>query len=269
MKCMYCKDDALPQKALCSVCLQDTERRRAQTSILPSQRKEYEREMYPPAEPASHIARLLAFCLDLLVLGIISQLILFFAFQLMEIDYRFLKDVLQPSGGVWSVEALDKLRIISFVSVASLAVPAILYNVIFEASFLGATPGKLSLGLIVESNSGEPLAFDQAVRRFAIKGCAAVFPLLLVIASAATGCSAARMLLLLALFGVLVSFVTLIDPFFIFLTPGRRALHDLIGGSCVVQRVKAGWLSYLFSVFALIFLAVMLIMTVALWGSAY
>jgi hypothetical protein len=145
---MYCKDDALPQKALCSVCLQDTERRRAQTSILPSQRKEYEREMYPPAEPASHIARLLAFCLDLLVLGIISQLILFFAFQLMEIDYRFLKDVLQPSGGVWSVEALDKLRIISFVSVASLAVPAILYNVIFEASFLGATPGKLSLGLI-------------------------------------------------------------------------------------------------------------------------
>jgi hypothetical protein len=77
------------------------------------------------------------------------------------------------------------------------------------------------------------------------------------------------MLLLLALFGVLVSFVTLIDPFFIFLTPGRRALHDLIGGSCVVQRVKAGWLSYLFSVFALIFLAVMLIMTVALWGSAY
>jgi uncharacterized RDD family membrane protein YckC len=214
------------------------------------------------------LARLLAAALDVIVVAILSQFALYFALHMMGWSAQ---DILGFKPGAelgLAIEAAEKIQMVSFISVASYAVPAILYNVLFEASALGATPGKLALGLIVESKSGALLSLDEAIRRFAVKGSSAFFSLLLVSAATAKGCSASQMIFLLALLGALVSFVSLIDPVFIFFTGGRRALHDLVGGSCVVTSREIGWQSYLFGVIALGGLVVMLVMTGIFWLSA-
>lgn len=192
-----------------------------------------------------------------MLLTVVSQITMFIAFKLVRVDLNMLRSLRQQGELAMAMGLADQLTTFGTIAVASYAVPAILYNILFEISPFGATPGKILLGLGVESSSGETLALDQAIRRFAIKGGAAVFPLFLVSAASVTGCGAMRLVLLLALVGLIVGLVTVIDPCFILFTREREALHDMIAGSRVVKRQNVGVVRYGWAVFAVMFLLVL------------
>lgn len=83
--------------------------------------------------------------------------------------------------------------------------PVWLYFVLFETSRLGATPGKIVLGLVVVDAGGRHLSFNQATVRWLAKFLA--IPTLFLSFARAEG------------------------------SPRKQALHDSIAGTFVVQRV--------------------------------
>lgn len=253
---MYCTNEAAPHKALCEGCLEEAQRRRTESSLLPSQRMaEYEAET--PVNLPPHFARFLSACIDLVLLTVVSQITSFIAFKLVRVDVNMLRSLRQQGELAIAMGLADQVTTLAAVAVASYAVPAMLYNILFEVSPFGATPGKIILGLGVQSRSGEILDLDQAIRRFAVKGGAAVFPLFLVSAATITGCGAMRLMFLLALVGFVVGIVTAVNPLFILFTREREALHDMIAGSRVVKRQDAGWVRYGLAVLAILFLLVL------------
>jgi uncharacterized RDD family membrane protein YckC len=134
------------------------------------------------------------------------------------------------------------------------------YHVLFECSSVGATPGKLILGIRVVDRSGERASVEQTIRRTLWKQAALLGTVALVII--ALGLSAVGLFPLVAILtpflATAIAVVGVGGYLMAGVTIGRRALHDVMS-DCVVVIVEdyPRALRTMFAIFAVIVVGVM------------
>ena len=137
--------------------------------------------------------RFASYIIDNMVLGIIL-LVLFILIGI----------VISMAGGFGGNSLYEIMRIAGYLIMLTVVW---LYYALFESSKLGATPGKMLLGIAVADSTGGKVSFLRASGRFFGK----------------------------ALSGMILFIGYLITAF----TPKKQALHDIISGSLVIRKEKA------------------------------
>jgi len=107
----------------------------------------------------------------------------------------------------------------------SVGLIGLLYNL--TDGFLGRTPGKMILGLMIADKEGEKASIEKLMARFALKNIGSIFAVL----ALAITISAVEIL------GQVLGIVALIG-FFFALGEGKLALHDMIAKTAVYKKTE-------------------------------
>jgi uncharacterized RDD family membrane protein YckC len=189
--------------------------------------------------------RVFAFLWDALLLSGFAWLIayavtsIFFHTAMRDIEsLANLKTILLSYGGrlISSPQSLGS--IVGAVLVIPQAIK-LLYLAFWESS-IGATPGKLLMGLKVLRLDGQGLSLEESVKRNFYKTIASIVPALTVavllplIGALPISVLIAPFALLAALLGTLV--FSIVDHLYVFIDSDNQSLHDQYAGSVVVQK---------------------------------
>ncbi len=248
MTCLNCDNDAAPDNALCSECFDRAAQGRQSIRNL---REEITFVQGRPKQDTSsgrlpnHGLRLLACLCDFTILSVFSTglfYILAYVFGLDLVKLARLKQ-LGSSNGV--IGATKLVELASLVSAISYLVPGWLYYIFSECSHFQGTLGKKLVGLSVTSG-GSTIGVDTSTKRFALKFAASIVPYV-VLPLISAGCIVS---ILFLPFVIIVMIATglfmVVNPFFVFFTSRRQALHDLLAGTEVTRERDTGWKGILF-----------------------
>jgi uncharacterized RDD family membrane protein YckC len=187
----------------------------------------------------SHLARLLAFTLDSLLLSVVADLISIVAFGLFAVDIDLIANIgATRSGPSLSNIQIEQLKLFSVITVGAYLMPAALFHLFFEGSFLAATPGKMIYGLKVANPTGEDLGAYGAFKRFMIKGSAYIFPALMVPVLTLRLLEVGAFSTLLAVLGVATFLINGLIPGLAIIDRHRRGIHDLVAESRVIATTE-------------------------------
>lgn len=245
VQCLYCDDKAAPRKALCEACFAAHAAPQVDEEI-PSPKDNYpQTELHDVIGIPPHTPRLAAFILDFLLLSLVADLVSIVAVGLFAVD----TDLIAQRGAATSndnpallSQHIAELRIFAVIMIGANLIPAALYHLFFE-SFYGATPGKMICGLTLASTADNSLTADAVLKRFAIKGSAYAYYILLIPGQAVGWGQMGWFSLVLAFLGVMISIINLINPLLVFYKE-RRGLHDMVAGTRVVVDKEASVARY-------------------------
>lgn len=203
--------------------------------------------LYNESDIPAHSARLLAFLFDSLLLSLIADLVSIVAVVLFSVDGDLMTRLqvsAQADDPSLITLHLAEFRLFAVIMIGAYLIPAALYHVFFEGSFLAATPGKMICGLNIVDTANQPLSVDKALKRFMVKGSAFIFPAIM-IPGLSVGCTGMGLVSLgLAVTAVLTVLINVTNPLFVLLQQERRGLHDMVAGSHVVTRVDVSAARY-------------------------
>ncbi len=240
MQCLYCDNQAAPRKALCDACFA--------THAAP---QEYEEEPspelnFPPTElhdlrgVPPHTTRAAAFLLDALLLSLVADLVSIVTVGLFSVDTDLMTRLQASTAhdAALATQHLAEFRIFAVFMIGANLIPAALYHLFFE-SFFAATPGKMVCGLKIESSVDNPLSAIAVLKRFAVKGSAYVYYILLIPGISIGWMEMGWLSLVLAILGVMITIINLSNPFLVVFQSEHRGLHDMVAASRVVVHTEA------------------------------
>ena len=237
MQCLQCEKEAQPANALCEECFAAAGGRRRGFAAG-------ETNLSKPAPTAGqgkvapHVLRLISYLCDCSLISFFYLAIYKIGIFLAQIDTKAIERAYAAKDVVQITRLADQIQLMTLISALSYIVPAWFYFVLFECSKFQATPGKTLVGLVVVEG-GDQLNIDTATKRFLLKFSTAICPLVL-IPALGSGCFVGLLFPLILIVLLATFLFALINPFFVFFTARRQALHDLILGTQVVHDRELG-----------------------------
>ncbi len=240
VQCLYCEHEAAPRKALCEACfaahaapLEDDEAPSPEQTFHPS-------ELHNIRRVPAQLPRAAAFLLDALLLSLVADLIGIIAVGLFDVDSDLMTRVkastlaYDPST---TLQHTAEFRIFAVFMIGANLIPATLYHLFFE-SFFAATPGKMVCGLRIESLGEESLSVIAVLKRFIVKGSAYIYYILIIPAISIGWMEMGWLSLVLAMLGVIVTIINLINPLLVMFHSERRGLHEMVSASRVIVHTE-------------------------------
>lgn len=178
--------------------------------------------------------RLLAYLCDMALLSVAAIVLYRVLAAVAGIDLTKIAQAYSTQNRDVLLAMVEDIRLLALFNCIAYLVPGWFYFALFEGSNLQATPGKIFVGLIVAEN-GRKMEVDTSTKRFFLKNASTIVPMVLLTPLLGGGCFVGLFVPLIFLLVLGFAVFSLINPFFVFFTERRQALHDIIVGSTVIK----------------------------------